>query len=114
MSNSAFTVGGGGGGSGVQAWGSFTVSGTTYTLQASTNVTSITRLSLGQLSIAFTTPFSTAYYAVAATYTNNGINEFWQIATNAQIAGSVTLRYVDSSNAYEDPAEGSFIMVGTQ
>lgn len=102
--------------SAAKAWGSVTYSAGTPTLQDSFNVSGITDLDTGRLSVSWDTDFSSANYSVVAyveaaggatplvTFTESG----------AQSAGSVILRVANMSSTATDPARINFVAFGDQ
>lgn len=103
------------GNAGVTSWGMFTVSGGTYTLQQSFNVSGISKFGNGLLDVTLQTPYGSNYYSCTAGITSTG-NEFWQTEILNQVSGSFRMAMADSSGGatLADPAAGSFICIGYQ
>lgn len=93
-------------------WACVTISGTTPTLAASYNVTSVSRVSSGVYTITIDADFSSANYAVMAmSEANSGNNNRTSsVQFGTRTAGSVQLRFEDSSFNSNDPP--SFYVVG--
>lgn len=96
--------------SAAKAWVMFTGSATNgpQTINASYNVTSVTRNSIGQYSVALTTSFASASYACIGM--NNGTATDAFVEINAQAAGSFLSVYVKPSVALYDPTNGAYLV----
>lgn len=90
-----------------KTWAYVTVSGGTPTLQTSYNVASITDTGVGQLTITFTTAFSSANWSSVAT--SEGITA---IPSATHVAGSVRVDNLNGSAVGVDPTHYSFVGFG--
>jgi hypothetical protein len=98
--------------SAAKAWVIFTGSGVNgaQTVNASYNVSGVSRISAGIYAVSFTTSFSSANYACVAT--PEGINGWGLISTRA--AGGVNVAFEISTNTLTDPTFGHVICFGDQ
>lgn len=91
-------------------WAFVSVSGTTPTLAASYNVTSVTRNNTGLYTVTIDTDFSSANYCVVAMPVNNGSNNRTvSMQSTTQAAGSFQVRIEDAGFTTTDI---SFYVVG--
>lgn len=89
--------------SSVVAWANFNGTGTTpLTINASDNVTSISRASAGNYTINFTTALDTAYYAVAATGSNSNPDGESFAHVLAQTVSSVQVQFSNAADSRVD------------
>jgi hypothetical protein len=98
-----------------KAWVYWTVSGTTPTVQASYNVSSVVRNGVGDYTITFTTGFaSTAYAQVCNTYTP-GINTGQSgMIAGGRATGSFRVFLADNAGGAKDNTENNCTFNGTQ
>lgn len=90
-----------------------TYSGSTPTLQASYNVTSITDTGTGQLTVTIATDFSSANYALSVDAQNVTSNDK-NTAYGSLAAGSFVCTHFTAAGTLTDPASFSFIAFGDQ
>ncbi len=104
--------------SAAKAWVYFTVSGTTVTVQASYNVSSVVRNSTGNYTVNFTTAFSSANYGVSNCMGVNVANTFSLFLRDngTRAAGSYqfTTIQIDNTGTVDDPARCSLSFFGDQ
>lgn len=94
--------GGGGSGSGADVWVSYNTIGGAVTNQGSFNVSSLTYNSTGNVTVAYTTPFSSTNYAPIVTGTrDNSAIEVVLVGVDTvnsnRLVGSITLQSCDSN-----------------
>lgn len=100
-----------------KAWVHFTVSGSTVTIVASYNVSSVTRTAAGDYTVNFTTAFSSGNaYTFAATgalnTAGNAILTMSPSNTTAPAAGSFRLSITTSAGVFDDPKRMGLIFMG--
>jgi hypothetical protein len=92
-----------------RAWVNFSVSGGVVTVNASHNVSSVTRNSLGDFTVNFTNGFASANYAASVVGTNVGTNNVWALGPSAAPTANAyrfttsTINFVTSNVAVADP-----------
>lgn len=96
--------------SAAKAWVNFTGSGSNgaQTINASYNVTSVTRTASGQYTIAFTTAFASASYVGIGT--NNGITTDGFVEMGTLLAGSAAVLFIKPALVTFDPAQGAYLV----
>jgi hypothetical protein len=96
--------------SAAKAWVMFTGSTTNgaQTINASYNVTSVTRTSTGTYTVAFTTAFASSSYACSNTFNDTTTNAMAQFTTQA--AGSIVAQYVTPTPSLTDPTNGAYVI----
>jgi hypothetical protein len=92
--------------SAAKAWAYFTVSGGTYTKAASYNVASFVKNGTGDVTLTYTTAFSSGNYAVVVTCLNP--STVTVATTGAQVAANVRVNLFNLSAALID---GNFAVV---
>lgn len=100
-----------------KAWVKFAGSGTNgaQTINASYNVSGVSRSSTGVYTVSFTISFSSANYAVITDGELSGTVITTQIAATSQAAGSVGIVFSNSSTAAQvDPTSGHLVAFGDQ
>jgi len=92
------------------AWVNF--DGTTGTIRASFNVSSVTRVGVGQYTISFSTPMATANYSVswAGSSSTTSSSEHPALVKNSLTTSSVTVNWVYT--VYLDVTEGCVAIFG--
>lgn len=95
-------------------WAYITVSGGTPTLVASHNVSGITDHAAGDITITFSTPFSSANYAVIGTGGLNGDYGVVTVAPTGRAAGSIRLHYGLSGFGTIEPSQWNVMGFGDQ
>lgn len=94
----------------MQAKVSFTVSGTTVTVQASNNVASVVRTDAGDYTINFSNAFPDAYYVVAAMGNRSGSGDSMIASLNRTSTNSTSACYITFSTqagSPDDPARAT-------
>ena len=94
-----------------KAWLRWTVSGTTYTIEDSYNVTSLVRNAQGQLTVTFTTAFANDDYAVS------GVVERERHMINDMVRTTSTYKFrirFGSDTNQDNESDGSLMFMGTQ
>lgn len=97
-------------------WGEVTVSAGTPTLTASYNVSGITDTAVGQLTVTFTTAFSSASWALAyeVNDTGSGAGTGSLARYTSKAAGSIVLESRDTGASLRDPLAYNFAGFGDQ
>ena len=108
-----------GGGITAAAWCTFSVSGSTATLNGNYNVTSVTRTAQGVYSIAFTRNFANAFYAAIITPNLNAPASFSVVSITQETknVGSFAFSIVGTNNAgtrnvFTDPVSCDVVFFG--
>lgn len=98
-----------------RAWAEFSVAGTTVTLSAGRNVTTVTRVSTGIYGVVFTTNMNTANYAVSGNHTasasNVGTLNDGQFVANTKALNGFTIVITDRAATLREPLNCSFELV---
>lgn len=99
-----------------KAWVDFTLAGGGATVNASYNVTSVTRNSAGDYTINFTTAFSAANYGIGGTIDDDGANynRRWYVKAAGRSTGSCTVVHTSEIGAPSDTGRMSFTFFGDQ
>jgi hypothetical protein len=97
-----------------KGWVQFSVSGGVVTVQASYNVTSVVRNSIGNFTVTWTTAFTTAFYACSITPQSNTGTHGTIGFTNAQTSTTVQILTQSTSFSLADPDLVSVIAYGRQ
>ena len=103
--------------SAAKAWVKFAGSGSNgaQTVNASYNVSGVSRTGTGAYTVSFTTSFSSADYAAIPSGNLAGTAMAIQIAAASQVAGSVGIVYLNSTSAaLVDPTNGYLVVFGDQ
>jgi hypothetical protein len=102
--------------SAAKAWVSFQGSGTNgaQTINASYNVSSVSRTSSGAYTVTFTTAFASSNYACSNTPMDSLTNGWGTIQNGAQAAGSISAVYLTAATTAFDPSNGYVICFGRQ
>jgi len=100
--------------SAAKCWAYVTVSGGTPTLATSYNITSITDVGVGDLTITIATDFSTANWSSVSIGGASVITATRTVLVLAKAAGSVELGCFTSGPAAADPSEWNFVGNGDQ
>lgn len=102
--------------SAAKAWVQWTQSGTTVTVNASYNVTSVVRNGVGDYSITFTNAFANANYAIAGMCRKTASNNALWLAIDRVNAPTASVLRVDAASdvgANEEVTMGSVVVFGT-
>lgn len=101
--------------SAAKAWVNFSGSGTNgaQTVNASYNVSGVSRTSTGVYAISFTTSFASSAYACSVTINSNSTANLWGEITSLA-AGNATVAFLSNSTTTGDPSSGMIICFGRQ
>lgn len=99
--------------SAAKAWVDFT-SAATPIINASYNVSSVTKSATGVFVINFTVPFATTSYVCNVTAEAGGTNGWGQIQSGGRATGSVTVGFVTTGPTTFDPTTGNVVCFGRQ
>lgn len=90
------------------AWVRFSVSGTTVTIQQSSNVASVVRNSAGNYTITYGTVLTNTFNCYQIAQNVAGFSEY-----TAETAQSVTIQLANTSNVATDPGSCCVVVLGT-
>lgn len=101
--------------SAAKAWAKFTGSGSNgaQTVNASYNVSGVSRTGTGLYTVSFTTSFSSADYSAVLSGTAAAVL-ITQLGNGSQAAGSIGLVFSNNAGAQIDPVTGMFAAFGDQ
>jgi hypothetical protein len=94
-----------------------TVSGTTPTVQAQFNVTSVTRTSSGLYRVTFTTNFTDTKYrpiVFGSLNTAGNFYTFGALVPSSKTTAHFDVQFSNLNNSVDDPSEFSIVVFGTQ
>ncbi len=96
-----------------KGWCVFTVSGTTPTIVASYNVTSVTRMAVGKYKVTWTNVFSSAVYGAVCLARSDGVGFFTCMDnSNAQTAGTVSFQFFGAGGSLAEPTWATVLAFG--
>jgi hypothetical protein len=98
--------------SAAKAWVNFV--GSSGTINASYNVTSVTRASAGSYTVNFTTAFANNAYACTGSAEDSSTNEFIKMGTTGKTTSVLPVLALSSFSATADPANVSVVCFGRQ